>query len=71
MFPYKFYFMSVDMKAEVKKEGQEYRLSIDTPYYSGSHVFRTREQALSEMIMDHVRYLPGAFCPLRWFVMRL
>ena len=49
MFPYKFYFMSVDMKAEVKKEGQEFRLTIDTPSYSGSHVFRTREQALSEM----------------------
>lgn len=49
MFPFKFYFMSVDMKAEVTKEGQEFRLSIDTPHYSGSHVFRTREQALSEM----------------------
>ena len=33
MFPYKFYFMNVDMKAEVKKEGQEFRLSIDTPHY--------------------------------------
>lgn len=49
MFPFKFYFMSVDMKAEIKKEGQEFRLTIDTPFYSGSHVFRTREQALSEM----------------------
>ena len=49
MFPFTFYFMIIDMKAEVKKEGQEFRLSIDTPHYSGSHVFRTREQALSEM----------------------
>lgn len=49
MFPFTFYFMLINMKAEVKKEGQEFRLSIDTPYYSGSHVFRTREQALSEM----------------------
>lgn len=49
MFPFKFYFMSVDMKAEVKKEGQEFRLTIDTPFYSGSHLFKTRELALSEM----------------------
>lgn len=49
MFPFKFYFMSVDMKAEVKKEGHEYRLTIDTPFYSGSHLFKTRELALSEM----------------------
>lgn len=49
MFPFKFYFMHIGMKAEVKKEGQEFRLSIDSPDYSGSHLFRTREQALSEM----------------------
>ena len=49
MFPFTFYFMLINMKAEVKKEGQEFRLSIDTPHYSGSHVFSTREQALSEM----------------------
>ena len=35
MFPFTFYFMIIDMKAEVKKEGQEFRLSIDTPHYSG------------------------------------
>lgn len=49
MFPLKFYFMNIDMKAEVKKEGQEFRLSIDTPHYGGSHLFKTRELALSEM----------------------
>lgn len=49
MNPIKFVFMAVCMKAEIKREGQEFRLSIDTPAHSGSHLFRTREQALSEM----------------------